>query len=263
MPTATLPNSSAVVKHDEVLKTASEQLKKLFDSVGMPESHGMTHCRTVMGHMDRAIEASSTDIKPARQLALKLAALLHEADDHKYFKNSSNAQDILKSSLSPEDDDRDTIIAEVVEMISYVSASANGNSVPDRAKSDPQLLWVRFCDRLEAIGPIGAVRCWQYNSEVGDPLSTPSTPRPITEKEVWSHVKPELFLQYMNGGSSASMMDHYYDKLLQIAVYDPSVVCNSYLVEDARKRVAPLVKVCLEFGKTGVPPVDLIKSYIQ
>ena len=31
------------------------------------------------------------------------------------------------------------------------------------------------------------------------------------------------------------MMDHYYDKLLQIAVFKPQVVNNTYLVEEASK----------------------------
>jgi hypothetical protein len=34
-------------------------------------------------------------------------------------------------------------------------------------------------------------------------------------------------------GNSASMMDHYYDKLLQIAVFKPDVVKNKYLVHEA------------------------------
>ena len=45
-------------------------------------------------------------------------------------------------------------------MISYVSASDNGNSVPKRAQKNPEFLWTRYSDRLEAIGTIGAVRCW-------------------------------------------------------------------------------------------------------
>ena len=34
-------------------------------------------------------------------------------------------------------------------------------------------------------------------------------------------------------GNSASMMDHYYYKLLQIAVFKPDVVKNKYLVHEA------------------------------
>jgi hypothetical protein len=32
-----------------------------------------------------------------------------------------------------------------------------------------------------------------------------------------------------------SMMDHYYDKLLQIAVFDSRVVKNPYLTQEAAK----------------------------
>jgi hypothetical protein len=45
-------------------------------------------------------------------------------------------------------------------MIKFVSASGNGNQVPEEALLQPELLWVRFCDRLEAIGVIGAIRCY-------------------------------------------------------------------------------------------------------
>ena len=58
------------------------------------------------------------------------------------------------------------------------------------------------------------------------------------------------------------MMDHYYDKLLHIAVFDKSVVQNSFLVEEAARRVQPLVDVCLSYGKNGEVPVELIKSYM-
>ncbi|XP_023330750.1 uncharacterized protein LOC111703121 [Eurytemora carolleeae] len=120
-------------------------------------------------------------------------------------------------------------------MISYVSASVNGNTVPESALQDPTLLWPRFCDRLEAIGVIGAVRCLQYNQEEGAPLHTPLTPRPKTAEEVWTHVTEERWNKYQSGGKSASMMDHYYDKLLQIAVFQPDVVHNKYLVLEASK----------------------------
>ena len=57
------------------------------------------------------------------------------------------------------------------------------------------------------------------------------------------------------------MMDHYYDKLLHVAVLPADVVHNGYLVGEAERRVAPLVAICLEFGRTGEAPIDLIMSY--
>ena len=46
-------------------------------------------------------------------------------------------------------------------------------------------------------------------------------------------------------------MDHYFDKLLQIARFEADIVRNDYLCAEAEKRVEPLVQVCLEWGKTG------------
>ena len=74
------------------------------------------------------------------------------------------------------------------------------------------------------------------------------------------------------------MMDHYYDKLLQvnrqmnvqqsyqafpqIAVFPTDVVQCPYLTEEAQRRVKPLVEICLEASKRDEAPVDLIKSYM-
>lgn len=67
----------------------------------------------------------------------------------------------------------------------------------------------------------------------------------------------------MEQKSSDSMMDHYFDKLLQIAVFDPSIVQNKYLCEEAAHRVEPLVQICLEWGKTGIVPEKLILSHAE
>lgn len=58
------------------------------------------------------------------------------------------------------------------------------------------------------------------------------------------------------------MLDHYYDKLLQIAYFDSDAIQNKFLVSEAASRVQPLVDICLEYGQTGVVPVDKIKSYM-
>ena len=105
-----------------------------------------------------------------------------------------------------------------------------------------------------------------------------SSPRPATEAEVWAEVRPERWQRYQAGGNSDSMMDHYYDKLLQvpvevstnthyfilhsqIALFDPAVVQNSYLQGEAAKRVEPLVNTCLLAGKTGEVPLVLLKKH--
>ena len=67
----------------------------------------------------------------------------------------------------------------------------------------------------------------------------------------------------MQNKDSASMMDHYFDKLLQIAKFEPEVVQNDFLCEEAEKRVEPLVQVCLEWGQSGSVPEKLIASFAK
>jgi len=252
----------------KILSVTKEKLNKLFVEIKMPESHGLNHCLTVLGHMEAAISSGlknrdSPLLTPQKNLTLKLAALLHEADDHKYFpdnKEFQNARMICEQSIPSEFDNKSDVISEVILMISLVSASVNGNSVPEAAKSDPTLLWPRYCDRLESIGVIGAVRCFQYTHESGEALMLETTPRPKTEEEVWSEVKEARWNGYQSGINSVSMMDHYYDKLLHIAKFDMDFICNEYLVSEAKKRVQPLVDVCIESGLTGEAPVESIKK---
>ena len=59
------------------------------------------------------------------------------------------------------------------------------------------------------------------------------------------------------------MMDHYYDRLLHVAKFDPAIVQNDWLVEEALKRNQPLIDVCLEYTKLGKAPIKLIMSYKQ
>ena len=79
-----------------------------------------------------------------------------------------------------------------------------------------------------------------------------STPRPDDEPTLWAHVTEARWLKYQQWGTSASMMDHYYDKIAQ---FDPAVAANSYIQDEATKRVKPLVEICLHFGRTGKVPI--------
>merc|ERR1719481_2184790 len=48
----------------------------------------------------KASEGSDVEVEANRRLTLCLAALLHEADDHKFFgKDSANARSIMKEVL--------------------------------------------------------------------------------------------------------------------------------------------------------------------
>ena len=56
-----------------------------FAKYGIPESHGIIHAKIVLSNLENALKASKIQILEERQLAMRLAALLHDADDRKYF----------------------------------------------------------------------------------------------------------------------------------------------------------------------------------
>lgn len=233
------------------LLAATSHLGQILDAARVGPSHGADHAHAVC-LLAMRLAAGRPGVGPRDALAVALAALLHDADDRKYFPNSAdyqNARDVLAGLrrlqadlVTPE------VEADVVRMISWVSASANHDDVPPEAVAAPHLLYPRHADRLAAVGWTGVLRCWDYTTEAGQPLYLASTERVTTEEELWGRVAtPERYAAYR--GRSLSMVDHYYDKLLHIGRallgYEPAVR------ELARERLAPLLLVVFEFGNTG------------
>ena len=146
-----------------------------------------------------------------------LAALLHDADDRKVCASQDfeHARRIVREvevgcGLNLSD--------LVIEMISYVSFTSNGNDVNDRSRELPYLLWPRFCDRLEAMGDVGIRRCADWNCLIGAPESVVDTPRPMGVEEALAEATEERALAYRTVRASRSLIDHYFDKLRSIEV---------------------------------------------
>ena len=248
----------------EVIKV----LEKFYErNTHIKESHGIRHALTVYQHAVEAVKCcpklASADMSDERAAVL-IAALLHDVDDRKYFPDQEdtcfNAKTIMVASkLSP------SIVKIVLDMIQLVSASKHGNSVPDWVSTSDKYyyLYPRWCDRLEAVGKRGVLRCYQYNIEQGEPLYSESSPRPSTIEEVWEAATPERFELYQaSGGQSNDMISHYYDKLLHVARPPKDSVRNSYLEAKAEEGVQPLLAVCLHFGKTGTIDDEFIRSVV-
>ena len=73
---------------------------------------------------------------------------------------------------------------------------------------------------------------------------------------------PERFARYQSsGGDSASMLDHYYDKLLPVARPPAALVRNAYLEAEMDARAAPLLTVLLQYGATGEVPEQQIEAW--
>ena len=92
-----------------------------------------------------------------------LAALLHDADDHKLFatENNANARKFLSENGAAEEE-----IERICAVINAVSFSKN----KDRRPETPEAKVVQDADRLDAIGAIGIARTFAYGGEHGRSL---------------------------------------------------------------------------------------------
>ena len=69
---------------DAIVEAAAVGLRALCVAAGIDDSHGVKHARAVLAHAEAAL-AAAPPLAPPRALAVRLAALLHDADDAKYF----------------------------------------------------------------------------------------------------------------------------------------------------------------------------------
>ena len=123
----------------------------LNSSVGV-EQNPKYHKYDVLEHTFRTVEFAPKKIR--------VAALLHDADDHKLFKteNNANARAFLEESGVP-DETTDTICA----IINSVSFSKNRGKIPDSIEGKI----VQDADRLDAIGAVGIARTFMYGGSHG------------------------------------------------------------------------------------------------
>ena len=123
------------------------------------KSHGMKHALDVCKNAMQAVE-NDIQVTDGQRTIILLASLLHDIDDKKYFKtvNYANARSIL-AKLDNQD------VETIIELIDLVSCSTNKDSEAELWKLIP-----RYADRLESIGEIGILRCYEYNLEKKMPL---------------------------------------------------------------------------------------------
>ena len=128
---------------------------------------------------------------------VRLAALLHDADDRKLFSTEgfANARRFMDSEgiLSGIQDS-------VCSMISQISFKGDGTRVPDTLEGRI----VQDADRLDAIGAIGIARTFAYGGSRGRAMHIPGEAfrEGMTEAEY-----------YANKGTS---INHFHEKLLKL-----------------------------------------------
>ena len=146
------------MEENEVLRSAEAYVRELFR--GNADGHDADHTMRVYANAMRiAREEPGCDA-----FVVALAALLHDADDHKLFqtRNNANARGFMAAGgVAPE-------TAEAVcRAINAVSFSQNKDAVPDTLEGKI----VQDADRLDAIGAVGIARTFAYGGRAGRPLS--------------------------------------------------------------------------------------------
>ena len=194
-----------------IIETATLLLRNVLRGK-VDAAHGINHARAVLHHANKALEYES--ISKKNGLNVQLASLLHDADDSKFFKNSTNASNILVQLNIPK---HDRIV--ILHMIDQVSCSKNKNNLPTSIdgvlQADRFHLIPRWCDRLEAMGEIGCSRTMVY-SEARNRLDfVHDTCLPLTLEDLYKAASIERFNTYKK---SKSFLDHYYDKILHLKV---------------------------------------------
>ena len=226
-------------------------LQELFDDANVDKGHGVDHSIKVLEHANNALGLMK---KPEDELcrhAIRCAALLHDADDRKFFPESDNYQNarrIMRETFPG----KKCMEELTIKMIKLVSCSENGNSVEGIKDSEKWMLIPRICDRMEAIGEIGILRVWSYSKYKNRPLFLPSTSRAKTEEELNKIASSEKFKNYLRVKESDTMIDHFYDKLLHICSEDIiSEIDNPYLRSEMQKRRKITINFVLKFGNEG------------
>ena len=242
-------------------------LHELFDKAGVDKGRGINHARKVLDHANNALALSKIPENESDRQAIRYAALLHDADDKKYFPQSNNHQNtryILNQVLPG----KNKLINLVVKMIRLtnplkLSDDASSHRLTNPLKlSDLQdgeivvpewMLIPRNCIRLESIGEIGILRAWTHCKRANLPLFLPTTPRVTNEEELNKITTPERFAKYLRLKKSDSMIDYFYDNLLQhiSTANDTKSEDNPYLRSELQRRYKVTVEFVLQFGRDG------------
>ena len=144
-------------RNDEVIQAAKEYISNLFK--GNADGHDAEHSIRVYQNACRiAVRYPDADLR-----VVSLAALLHDADDHKLF-NTEDFQNARTFLISQNVDS--SVIERICEVIGGVSFSKNRGKKPETIEGKI----VQDADRLDAMGAIGIARTFAYGGKNGRPL---------------------------------------------------------------------------------------------
>jgi uncharacterized protein len=171
---------------EPVIEAAKVYIEELFASNagGHDAAHTLRVYHNAMALADCLPDCDRT--------VVALAALLHDADDHKLFdtKDNANARAFLEGQGVPrEAADR------ICEAVNSVSFSQNRGRRPRTLEGQI----VQDADRLDAIGAVGIARTFAYGGEHG---------RSLEESVAHFHEKLLLLKDEMNSEAAKRIAEH-------------------------------------------------------
>ncbi len=173
---------------ETVFDAAKEYIRSLFEGDG--SGHDYYHSLRVhdAAVTIQASEGGDLDI-------IRLAALLHDADDRKLFDSEDydNARSFMCSNGIPEE-----MQERVVHIISQISFRGKDSVTPDTLEGRI----VQDADRLDAIGAIGIGRAFAYGGSRSRPMHVPG----MGYEE---DMDADTYYNHEN-----TTINHFYEKLL-------------------------------------------------
>lgn len=232
-----------IKKYQHGVEEFFAQNEGVFDS-----GHGFDHAMKVAENCWHAIRAHKHSnprhaFLPYTIKCMILAALLHDFDDGKFMKtkNYENARKMIEGET-------DTEKKHIILMISLVSCSSNGNNID--SKYPIWMYYPRFADRLESLGRRGVEECKTYSDYIGRPYFLPETAQVTNMEELKAVATPERFRAYVEKRKTSpdTMIDHYYDKTVHLAVKTG----NKWLDRRFEEEMKFTLDVLFYFGRTGL-----------
>ena len=179
--------------NEKLIKDAIEYVSKLLENNA--GGHDASHSLRVYNNA-----LAIAENEPGCNLTVvSLAAILHDADDHKLFdhENNENTREFLK-----ENGVSDELTEEICRAINSVSFSKNRGKKPETIEG----MIVQDADRLDAMGAIGIARTFAYGGEHG---------RSIEESVQHFHDKLLLLKDEMNTETAKKLSESRHSFLLE------------------------------------------------
>ena len=150
-----------------LVRQVTNYTERYFQDPKFDASHDFNHVLRVTGVAIKILEQEQQRANSAYDvLTIILGALMHDIDDKKYRSAQVAAipeaqRELVRLGM---DETQAQKIQALIDGVSYTSEVKNPQKVRDLLITIPELAIVQDADRLDAIGAIGAGRCFAYGA---------------------------------------------------------------------------------------------------